>query len=116
LRAHLERLVVGHHPWGVRGQRVPNACNVAHTSLAAKQGGGLLAAIAVVHGRQLRGDLKIIAASLEQPVIEKILTHLGLQARAPPRTPARGHILLQAASARRGVGFQQAGDAVGAMA
>ena len=36
------------------------------------------------------GQLKIIAAILEQPVIEKILTHLGLQARAPPRAPARG--------------------------
>ena len=36
------------------------------------------------------GELKIIAAILEQPVIEKILTHLGLQARAPPRSPARG--------------------------
>ena len=36
------------------------------------------------------GALKIIAAILEQPVIEKILTHLGLQARAPPRAPARG--------------------------
>ena len=35
------------------------------------------------------GELKIIAAILEQPVIEKILTHLGLQARAPPRAPAR---------------------------
>lgn len=35
------------------------------------------------------GQLKIIAAILEQPVIEKILTHLGLQARAPPRAPAR---------------------------
>ena len=34
-------------------------------------------------------QLKIIAAILEQPVIEKILTHLGLQARAPPRAPAR---------------------------
>jgi hypothetical protein len=31
------------------------------------------------------GELKFIAANLEQPVIEKILTHLGLQARAPPR-------------------------------
>jgi len=39
------------------------------------------------------GDLKIIAAILEQPVIEKILTHLGLQARAPPRAPARGQAL-----------------------
>ena len=36
------------------------------------------------------GELKIIAAILEQPVIEKILAHLGLQARAPPRPPARG--------------------------
>jgi len=33
--------------------------------------------------------LKIIAAILEQPVIEKILTHLCLQARAPPCAPAR---------------------------
>ena len=36
------------------------------------------------------GELKIIAAILGPPVIEKILTHLGLQARAPPRAPARG--------------------------
>ena len=36
------------------------------------------------------GELKIIAAILEQPVIEKILMHLGLQARAPPRAAARG--------------------------
>ena len=36
------------------------------------------------------GELKIIAAILEQPVIEKLLTHLGLHARAPPRAPARG--------------------------
>ncbi len=35
------------------------------------------------------GQLKIIAAILEQPVIEKILTHLGLQARAPPRARSR---------------------------
>jgi len=34
------------------------------------------------------GQLKVIAAIVEQPVIEKILTHLGLQARAPPRAPA----------------------------
>ena len=32
---------------------------------------------------------KIIPAIMEQPVIEKILTNLGLQARAPPRAPAR---------------------------
>ncbi len=39
------------------------------------------------------GKLKIIAAILEAPVIEKILTHLGLPARAPPRSPARGQAL-----------------------
>ena len=38
-------------------------------------------------------ELKIIAAILEQPVIEKILMHLGLQARAPLRAPARGQAL-----------------------
>ena len=42
------------------------------------------------------GELNIIAAILEQPVIEKILTRLGLQARAPPRAPGRG-LALQAA-------------------
>ena len=36
------------------------------------------------------GALKVIAAILAQPVIGKILTHLGLQARAPPRAQARG--------------------------
>ncbi len=39
------------------------------------------------------GELKIIAAVLEAPVIERILTHLRLQARAPPRAPARGQAL-----------------------
>jgi hypothetical protein len=33
------------------------------------------------------------AAILEQPVIEKILTHLGLQARTPPRARASGQAL-----------------------
>ena len=39
------------------------------------------------------GELKIIAAILEAPVIERILTHLVLQARAPPRAAARGQAL-----------------------
>ena len=43
------------------------------------------------------GELKIIAAILEAPVIERILTHLGLQARAPPRAPARERQLAQTA-------------------
>jgi hypothetical protein len=37
--------------------------------------------------------LKIIPATLEQPTIEKILTRLGLQTRAPPRSPAGGQAL-----------------------
>ena len=39
------------------------------------------------------GEPKIIDAILEAPVIERILMHLGLQARAPPRAPARGQVL-----------------------
>jgi len=34
------------------------------------------------------GKLKITAAILESAVIERIVTHLGLQARAPPRALA----------------------------
>ena len=36
------------------------------------------------------GERNIIAAIPEQPVFEKILTYLGLQARAPPPSPALG--------------------------
>ena len=43
------------------------------------------------------GELKIIGAILEQLVIEKILTHLGLQAGAPPRAQAREQMPLQVA-------------------
>ena len=46
-------------------------------------------ALDLEHCPNCGGELKIIAVILEQPVIEKILTHLGLQARAPPRSPAR---------------------------
>jgi hypothetical protein len=35
------------------------------------------------------GELKIIAAILERPVIEKILAHLGLDPQPPPRGRAR---------------------------
>jgi len=37
--------------------------------------------------------VKFIAAILEEPVIERIFTHLGLQARALPRAPAWGQAL-----------------------
>jgi hypothetical protein len=50
-------------------------------------------ALDLEHCPNCGGELKIIAAILEQPAIEKILTHLGLQARAPPRAPARGRAL-----------------------
>ena len=46
--------------------------------------------IDLAHCPSCGGELKLIAAILEQPVIEKILMHLGLQTRAPPRAPARG--------------------------
>ena len=35
------------------------------------------------------GDLKLVAAILDGTAVVKILTHLGLPARAPPRAPAR---------------------------
>jgi len=44
------------------------------------------------HRPNCGGELKIIAAILQAPVIERILAHLGLQARAPPRAPARGQM------------------------
>ena len=43
------------------------------------------------------GQLKIIAAIEEPVVIVRILTHLGLPARAPPRAPARPPQLLHTA-------------------
>ena len=43
------------------------------------------------------GELKIIAAILESALIEQILTHLALQARAPPRALARERQVAQAA-------------------
>ena len=43
------------------------------------------------------GKLKIIAAIAELAVIERILTHLGLSAQPPPRTPARRVDIFQAA-------------------
>ena len=42
------------------------------------------------------GELKIIAAILERPVIETILTHLGLNPQPQPRAPARESVRHQA--------------------
>ena len=44
------------------------------------------------HCPNCAGQLRIIAAILESAVIERILTHQDLQAREPPRAPARGHM------------------------
>ncbi len=49
------------------------------------------------HCPQCGGALKIIAAIEEPAVMVRILTHLGLPARAPPRSPARPPALFQAA-------------------
>jgi len=43
------------------------------------------------------GALKIIAAIEDPPVIVRILTHLGVPTRAPPRAPARRGDLFQTA-------------------
>jgi hypothetical protein len=43
----------------------------------------------VEHCPNCGGALKIIAAIDDPPVIVKILSHLGLPTRAPPRAPAR---------------------------
>ena len=43
------------------------------------------------------GRLKIIAAIVDSQLIVQVLAHLGLPARAPPRSPARPLPLFQAA-------------------
>jgi hypothetical protein len=49
------------------------------------------------HCPQCGGEFRIIAAIEAPAVIIRILTHLGLPARAPPRSPARSLSLFQAA-------------------
>ena len=49
------------------------------------------------HCPRCGGRLKIIAAIVDPQVIVQILTHLGLPARAPPRSPARPLPRFQAA-------------------
>jgi len=51
--------------------------------------------IDIEHCPNCGGALKIIAAIEDPPVIVKILTHLGLPARAPPRASARRVDLFQ---------------------
>ena len=51
--------------------------------------------IDIEHCPNCGGALKIIAAIEDPPVIVKILTHLGLPTRAPPRSPAQRVDLFQ---------------------
>jgi hypothetical protein len=51
----------------------------------------------IKHCTHCGGHLKIIAAIEDPAVIVRILTHPGLPARAPPRSPARRVDLFQAA-------------------
>jgi Putative transposase len=51
--------------------------------------------IDIEHCPNCGGSLKIIAAIEDPPVIDKILSHLGLPTRAPPRAPARRVDLFQ---------------------
>ena len=53
--------------------------------------------IDIEHCQGCGGKFKIIAVIEEPSVIERILTHLGLCAQPPPRTPARRVDLFQAA-------------------
>jgi len=46
---------------------------------------------------QCGGTLTLLAAIEEPAVISKILTHLGLPTRAPPRAPARIDAFMQTA-------------------
>ena len=59
-------------------------------------------------GEELQGLLEKTIAAIEQPaLIAKILTHLGLPARAPPRSPARPLALFQAASPKTRTALQR---------
>ena len=76
------------------------ACQHAHGTPARMGWARLLKRvfdIDIEHCPACGGALKIIAAIEEPAVIVRILTHLGVPARAPPRSPARPLALFRAA-------------------
>ena len=93
--AKLRAMVVPHGPAQDTGksEQTPTEPGCAHERPARISWARLLKRmfqIDLEHCPNCAGQLQIIAAIPEAPVIERILTHLGLQARAPPRVPARG--------------------------
>jgi hypothetical protein len=95
--AKLRALVVPHGREEVTGKSELTATEPGHTnSRPARIGWARLLKrvfeIDLEHCPNCGGQLKIIAAIVEASVIERILTHLGLEARAPPRVPARGDL------------------------
>ena len=61
-------------------------------------------AVDLEHCPNCGGELKIIAAILEAPVIEKILMHLVVEARLPGPAPAAGRALGRSLSRPTGAG------------
>jgi hypothetical protein len=96
--AKLRALVVPQVPEPPAQTTQPAACetNCAHHRPVRLSWAKLLNRVFEIeleHCPNCDGELKIIAAILERPVIGKILTHLELQARAPSRAAARGQAL-----------------------
>ena len=96
--AKLRAMVVPQEPEASAQEATPTECEAkcAHHRPVRLSWARLLKRVLELdleHCPNCGGELKVIAAILEQPVIEKILTHLGLQARAPPRSAARGQAL-----------------------
>jgi len=93
--AKLRALVVPHGPEQATGKSELTATEPgsAHGRPARISWARLLKRVFEIdmeHCPNCGGQLKIIAAILEAPVIERILRHLGLEARAPPRVLAKG--------------------------
>ena len=91
---------VGAGRWGFTGGDRTLSAISGYSPEAASESSDFLVAcdestsvLPIEHCPNCGGELKIIAAILEQPMIEKMLIHLGLLAWAPPCAPARGQAL-----------------------